>query len=77
MKNKEKNFMSAIIYVYNSENRIEHFLKMVLEVLEDNFEHSEIMREAKTGSRGQLQDRKNGSNVETRSPYQGMRRETQ
>lgn len=35
--------MSAIIYVYNSENRIEHFLKMVLEVLEDNFEHSEII----------------------------------
>ena len=43
MKNKEKNFMSAVIYVYNAENRIEYFLNMILKMLEDNFEHSEII----------------------------------
>jgi len=41
--NKEKNFMSAVIYVHNEENRIETFLQMLIEVLENNFEHSEII----------------------------------
>lgn len=40
---KEKNFISAVIYVYNAENRIENFLNMVIGVLENNFEHSEII----------------------------------
>lgn len=43
MENKEKNFMSAVIYVHNSENRIEEFLEMVLRTLENNFDHSEII----------------------------------
>ena len=42
MANKEKNFVSAIVYVHNAESRIESFLSTVLEVLETNFEHSEM-----------------------------------
>jgi glycosyltransferase involved in cell wall biosynthesis len=43
MGDKEKNFMSAVIYVHNAENRIESFLKTIIEILEDNFDHSEII----------------------------------
>lgn len=43
MANKEKNFASAVIYVHNAEKRIEKFLKAVIGVMEDNFEHSEII----------------------------------
>lgn len=43
MANKEKNFVSAVIYVHNAENRIEKFLKMIIGVMEENFEHSEII----------------------------------
>lgn len=43
MTNKEKNFASAIIYVHNAENRIENFLKTIITVMENNFEHSEII----------------------------------
>lgn len=43
MVNKEKNFASAIIYVRNAENRVERFLKTVIETMEENFEHSEII----------------------------------
>lgn len=43
MKSREKNFVSAVIYVHNDEKRIEPFLKAVIEVLEKNFEHSEII----------------------------------
>ena len=43
MANKEKNFVSAIIYVHNAENRIGRFLKTVIDVLESNFEHSEVI----------------------------------
>lgn len=43
MENKEKNFVSAVIYVHDAERRIGDFLKMVISVLEDNFEHSEII----------------------------------
>lgn len=43
MVNKEKNFVSAVIYVHNAENRIENFLRMVIGVMEENFEHSEII----------------------------------
>lgn len=43
MKNKEKNFASAVIYVHNAENRIEEFLKTIIDVMEENFEHSEII----------------------------------
>lgn len=41
--NKEKNFVSAVIYVHNVEKRIAMFLQMVKQTLEENFEHSEII----------------------------------
>ncbi len=41
--NKEKNFISAVIYVHNAENRIREFLQTIAEVMENNFEHSEII----------------------------------
>lgn len=40
---KEKNFISAVIYVHNDAAVIEEFLKTVIYVLENNFEHSEII----------------------------------
>jgi dolichol-phosphate mannosyltransferase len=43
MENKEKNFASAVIYVHNAQDRIEEFLKMIISVMENNFEHSEII----------------------------------
>ncbi len=43
MKNKEKSFVSAVVYVYNSEERIESFLRTLIGLLEDNFENSEII----------------------------------
>lgn len=43
MANKEKNFASAVVYVHNAEKRIEKFLKMLIGVMEENFEHSEII----------------------------------
>ena len=43
MGNKEKNFVSAVIYVHNVGNRIENFLNTIITVMEDNFEHSEII----------------------------------
>ena len=43
MANKEKNFVSSVIYVHNAEKRIENFLKTIIEVMETNFEHSEII----------------------------------
>lgn len=41
--NKEKNFISAVIYVRNAEDHIEDFLDRIIQVLESNFEHSEII----------------------------------
>lgn len=43
MDNKEKNFISAVIYVHNAEKRIGGFLDAIIHVLETNFEHSEII----------------------------------
>lgn len=43
MENKEKNFVSSVIYVHNAYGRIEEFLKMVISVMEGRFEHSEII----------------------------------
>lgn len=43
MANKEKNFVSAVIYVHNAEKRIDGFLGAVIKTMEDNFEHSEII----------------------------------
>ncbi len=39
MVNKEKNFVSAVVYVYNAEKRVETFLRGITAVLEENFEH--------------------------------------
>lgn len=43
MKSKEKNFVSAVIYVHNAEKRIEDFLKTIIEVMENHFENSEVI----------------------------------
>ncbi|MCR5545530.1 MAG: glycosyltransferase [Lachnospiraceae bacterium] len=43
MENKEKNFASSIIYVHNAEKRIEEFFGTIINVMENNFEHSEII----------------------------------
>lgn len=40
---KEKNFISAVIYVHNAGNQIADFLRNVASVLENNFEKSEII----------------------------------
>lgn len=41
--NKEKNFMSAVIYIHNDGAAVGDFLRTIMGVLEDNFEHSEII----------------------------------
>lgn len=43
MANREKNFASAVIYVHNAEKRIEKFLEKIISIMEENFEHSEII----------------------------------
>lgn len=43
MTNKEKSFASVVIYVHNAEKRIENYLKTIIEVMEGNFKHSEII----------------------------------
>ncbi len=43
MGNKEKKFVSSIIYVHNAEKRIEEFLGTIISIMEKNFEHSEII----------------------------------
>ena len=43
MSTKEKNFASAVIYVHNAENRINEFLGTIINELEQNFDHSEII----------------------------------
>lgn len=42
-ENKEKNFVSAVIYVHNNAREIMSFVKTVASVLESNFEKSEII----------------------------------
>lgn len=43
MINKEKSFISAVIYVHNSADMIDEFLKTIIKVMDDNFENSEII----------------------------------
>jgi len=38
INNKEKKFMSAVVYLHNNENQIEDFLTTVLEVFERNYD---------------------------------------
>lgn len=40
---KEQNFMSAVIYIHNAGQKIDTFLKTIIDVMEENFEHSEII----------------------------------
>lgn len=43
MANKEKNFISAVVYVHNAEQKIEEFLKVIIDEMQKNFDHSEII----------------------------------
>lgn len=43
MQNKEKNFVSAVVYVRNEEKKIYDFLDKVNGILKDNFEKYEII----------------------------------
>lgn len=40
---KEKNFLSAVIYVHNDEKYIADFVSRLAKLLSDNFEHSEMI----------------------------------
>ena len=39
---KEKNFISVVVYVYNAEKRLGIFLSQIIDVLEREFEHSDL-----------------------------------
>ena len=41
--NKEKNFVSAVVYLYNNEKEVGGFLKTVNDLLKENFEKYEIV----------------------------------
>ena len=41
--NKEKNFVSAVVYLYNNEREVGGFLKTVNDLLKENFEKYEIV----------------------------------
>lgn len=43
MTNKEKNFVSTVVYIHNMADRIKGFLDTLIEVMQMNFEHSEII----------------------------------
>lgn len=43
MDNKEKNFASAVVYIHNDEKRIASFFDKLVDVLQCNFEHAEII----------------------------------
>lgn len=43
ISNKEKNFISAVVYVYNNEKEIENLLRNVNKVLKENFNKYEII----------------------------------
>lgn len=43
MKNKEKNFISAVVYVHNAGKHVQSFLQTIIDTLDENFEHSEII----------------------------------
>ena len=63
MVNKEKNFVSAVIYVHNAENRIEAFLKTIIDIMQNNFEHSEIICVNDSSDDNSLEKIKNASEV--------------
>lgn len=63
MGNKEKNFISAVIYVHNAESRVEQFLRTIIEVLSDNFDHSEIICVNDSSDDDSLQEIRNTSSA--------------
>ena len=40
---KEKNFVSAVVYVHDNASQVEKFLSLLLQVLKENFLYSEII----------------------------------
>ena len=66
MGSKEKNFISAVIYVHNAQEHIGSFLKNIIQVLEKYFEHSEIICvDDDSDDHSVLAIREAGSRVET------------
>lgn len=43
MNNKEKNFLSAVVYIRNNEDKVEQLIKNLTEVLENNFDLYEVI----------------------------------
>lgn len=43
MRDREKNFLSAVVYVHNCGERIGGFLEMIMDAVEEQFEQSEII----------------------------------
>jgi dolichol-phosphate mannosyltransferase len=43
VSNKEKNFISAVVYLHNNEDHIQYFLKNLHTVLSENFEKYEVI----------------------------------
>lgn len=43
MQNKEKNFVSCVVYLHNEESEIKNFLSIVCRVMEENFEKYEVV----------------------------------
>ncbi len=43
IKSREKNFISAVVYVHNDSEALPSFLRGLIATLEENFEHSEII----------------------------------
>ena len=56
--NREKNFISAVVYVHNAEDRVGDFVKTVVRVLEENFDHSEVICVNDDSSDGSLIDKR-------------------
>jgi dolichol-phosphate mannosyltransferase len=80
VSNKEKNFISAVVYVNNNEEHVEHFLQNLNSVLEENFEKYEIIcvndnsKDKSAEKIKQFGDKIKGSalNVINMSFYQGL-----
>lgn len=80
IKSKEKNFLSAVVYVHNREKKIADFLKRLDSVLVDNFEKYEIIcvNDASTdGTKEQIKSlvepgKKSAITILNMSFYQGL-----
>ena len=54
--NMEKNFVSAVVYVHNAEHRVADFVDSVIAILQENFEHSEVICVNDNSSDGSLEE---------------------